>query len=109
MIKEISEQPQVLRHLSATTQTEIDQLASMLADAETVYVTGCGTANNAGLAAQYMFAQIAKRQVTAVMASEMAVAEPALLLIDPYPWSAPYEELRLRKTARPEGAATPTR
>ena len=25
------------------------------------------------------------------------VAEPALLLIDPYPWSAPYEELRLKK------------
>ena len=25
------------------------------------------------------------------------VAEPALLLIDPYPWSAPHEELRLRK------------
>ena len=24
------------------------------------------------------------------------VAEPALLLIDPYPWAAPYEELRLR-------------
>jgi hypothetical protein len=25
------------------------------------------------------------------------VAEPAPLLIDPYPWSAPYEELRLKK------------
>jgi len=22
---------------------------------------------------------------------------PALLLIDPYPWAAPYEELRLKK------------
>jgi peptide/nickel transport system substrate-binding protein len=25
------------------------------------------------------------------------VADPALLLIDPYPWSAPYEELKLKK------------
>ena len=25
------------------------------------------------------------------------VAEPALLMIDPYPWSAPYEEIRLKK------------
>ena len=25
------------------------------------------------------------------------VAEPALLLIDPYPWAAPYEELKLKK------------
>ena len=25
------------------------------------------------------------------------VAEPALLLIDPYPWSAPLEEVRLKK------------
>ena len=24
------------------------------------------------------------------------VAEPALLLIDPYPWSAPYEDVRLK-------------
>jgi hypothetical protein len=24
------------------------------------------------------------------------VEEPALLLIDPYPWAAPYDELRLR-------------
>jgi hypothetical protein len=24
-------------------------------------------------------------------------AEPALLLIDPYPWAAPYEEPRLKK------------
>jgi hypothetical protein len=25
------------------------------------------------------------------------VAEPALMLIDPYPWSAPLEEVRLNK------------
>jgi hypothetical protein len=25
------------------------------------------------------------------------VAEPALMLIDPYPWSAPLEEVRLKK------------
>jgi peptide/nickel transport system substrate-binding protein len=25
------------------------------------------------------------------------VADPAFLLIDPYPWSAPYEELKLKK------------
>ena len=25
------------------------------------------------------------------------VAEPALMLINPYPWSAPYEEVRLKK------------
>ena len=30
-------------------------------------------------------------------ASAPRVAEPALMLIDPYPWSAPLEELRLKK------------
>jgi peptide/nickel transport system substrate-binding protein len=25
------------------------------------------------------------------------VAEPALLMIDPYPWSAPYEDIKLKK------------
>ena len=28
------------------------------------------------------------------------VAEPALMLIDPYPWSAPLEEVRLKAAAK---------
>lgn len=78
MIKEINDQPQVLRHLAATTHDEVAKLAAMLAEAESVVITGCGTAHNAGLAAQYFFAQICGRQVNAIMASEMSVMESAL-------------------------------
>jgi glutamine---fructose-6-phosphate transaminase (isomerizing) len=78
MMKEINEQPQVLRHLAATTHEQVEKLAALISAADNVFVTGCGTANNAGLEAQYFFSRIAKRQITAVMASEMAVAEPAL-------------------------------
>jgi hypothetical protein len=28
------------------------------------------------------------------------VEEPALMLIDPYPWSAPLDDVRLKKTSR---------
>jgi glucosamine--fructose-6-phosphate aminotransferase (isomerizing) len=78
MIKEINEQPQVLRRLAANTQAQVAELAGLLAPADNIFVTGCGTANNAGLAAQHFFSRVARRQVGAVMASEMSVVEPAL-------------------------------
>lgn len=78
MEKEINEQPQVLRHLAATKGEEVEALAGMIVAAGKVYVTGCGTANNAGHAAQYLFSRIARTAVTPVLASEMSVLDPML-------------------------------
>lgn len=78
MTKEINEQPQVLRRLASESRAEIEALAKEIGAASSVFITGCGTANNAGMAAQYVFAGIAGRQVTAIMASEMALLSPVL-------------------------------
>jgi len=78
MIKEINEQPQILRRLAVSKQDEIERLASLISQSASVYVTGCGTAHNAGLAAQYLFSDIAGQPVTAVMASEMSLMKPML-------------------------------
>ena len=78
MIKEINEQPGVLRNLAAKAESDVATLAGMVSAASNVFVIGCGTANNAGMAAQYMFSRIAGRHVSAVMASEMALVGPMM-------------------------------
>ncbi len=78
MEKEINEQPFVLRHIAVNKQNEIDQLAAMILRAREVFFVGCGTANNAGHLAEYLFSDIADRRVSSVMASEMSLVAPAL-------------------------------
>lgn len=78
MEKEINEQPQVLRHLAATKQPEAADLARMISEAGRTFIVGCGTAHNAGLAAQYLFSGISGQHVIPLMASETAVLEPIL-------------------------------
>ncbi len=80
MEKEINEQPAVLRRLAAEKSDDVSTLARMIEESSRVFITGCGTANNAGMAGQYLMSRIAGRQVTAVMASEMRLAGP---LLDP--------------------------
>ncbi|HZT96261.1 MAG TPA: glutamine--fructose-6-phosphate transaminase (isomerizing), partial [Chloroflexota bacterium] len=78
MAKEIDEQPGILRRLEATKQDSVDELARMIARAGEVFLVGCGTANNAGMAGQYLMAEVAQRRVGAVLASEMALVTPGL-------------------------------
>jgi glucosamine--fructose-6-phosphate aminotransferase (isomerizing) len=72
MTKEIHEQPATLRRLARGWGEHALRLAAMLVDARDIFAVGCGTANHAALAAQYMLARIAGRRVTCVSASEFS-------------------------------------
>jgi glucosamine--fructose-6-phosphate aminotransferase (isomerizing) len=78
MIKEISEQPQILRRLASESHDDVERLAALIGGASEVIITGCGTAHNAAMAAQYVLARIAHKPVRAVMASELMSIAPAL-------------------------------
>ena len=85
MTKEIHEQPAVLRHIAATAGDAVRRLAECVRQAREVFVIGCGTAGNAALAAQYLFARTAGRRVTFATASEFGymrdfVAEGSLVI-----------------------------
>jgi glucosamine--fructose-6-phosphate aminotransferase (isomerizing) len=85
MTKEIHEQPAVLRHIAATAGEHVRRLASLVRQAREVFVIGCGTAGNAALAAQYLFARTAGCRVTFATASEFGymrdfVSEGALVI-----------------------------
>ena len=78
LIKEISEQPQILARLSKYPEKEIKEVAKLIKDSFGTYFTACGTAAHSGLAATYMFADLAKRHVNFSVGSEFPFLESFL-------------------------------
>lgn len=68
--KEIYEEPEVVARIANYDKGQITFAASLIKKAFGTYFTACGTAANAGLAATYMFSQIANRHVNFAVGSE---------------------------------------
>lgn len=68
--KEIYEEPEVVARIANYGKGQITFAASLIKKAFGTYFTACGTAANAGLAATYMFSQIANRHVNFAVGSE---------------------------------------
>lgn len=70
LLKEINEQPEVIMRVAANGKKEVLEVAKLIKNAWGTYFTACGTAAHAGLAATYMFSEIAKRHVNFTFGSE---------------------------------------
>ncbi|MDA1316652.1 MAG: glutamine--fructose-6-phosphate transaminase (isomerizing) [bacterium] len=70
MLKEIAEQPTILRAISQNAHAEVSKAAKLIKDAFGTYLIGCGTASYAALAGTYLFSKIAKRHVNNSIGSE---------------------------------------
>ena len=70
MLKEIYEQPRVLRRLAVERVDDAEQLARAIADASTVHLVGCGSAAHATKCGEYLFSRLAARQANSVVGSE---------------------------------------
>jgi glucosamine--fructose-6-phosphate aminotransferase (isomerizing) len=70
MIKEIHEQPAVLRRLASDRAHDAQDLAQAILQASTVHFVGCGTASHAARCGEYLFSRIATRQANCVVGSE---------------------------------------
>lgn len=68
--KEIYEEPEVIARIANYDKAQINHAANLIKTAFGTYFTACGTAAHAGLAATYMFSQIAKRHVNFAIGSE---------------------------------------
>lgn len=79
LLKEIYEQPQVLIRVAANSKDDIKSAGEMIREAWGTYITSCGTAAHAGLAATYHFAEIAKRHVNFSVGSEFVYFEDFLV------------------------------
>lgn len=70
MLKEISEQADVINKAIAQDKEIIYEIANAIKNARGIYFVGCGTAYHACLAGSYLFSRIAKKHVNVCLGSE---------------------------------------
>lgn len=78
MIKEIHEQPRVIRNIAKNYDKEIMLLSKIIKEAQGTFFIGAGTAFHACLAGTYLFAKIANIHVNTAPASEFNYLESFL-------------------------------
>jgi glucosamine--fructose-6-phosphate aminotransferase (isomerizing) len=79
MLKEIHEQPLSVRNALRTQPIYVDLMASAINKAKKIFLVACGTSHHACLAAAYAFSNLAKVEVTPVVASEFIDSFGALV------------------------------
>ena len=79
MLKEIHEQPMSVRDALRTHPIYLELMASAMNRAKRIYLLACGTSYHACLAGAHAFANLAKIQVTPVVASEFIDGYGALV------------------------------
>jgi len=79
MLKEIHEQPLSIRNALRTHPIYLDLMASAMNRANRIFLLACGTSYHACVAATYAFANLAKTEVTPVVASEFIDGYGALI------------------------------
>ena len=78
MIKEIHEQPNVIRNIAENYTSQVEKLAKDIQKAKGTFFIGAGTAYHAGLFGNYIFSKIAKKHVNTAVASEFNYLEDFL-------------------------------
>ncbi len=75
MIKEIYEQPTIIRNIAETYEGEIAALVKLIKKARGTFFIGAGTAYHAGLGGIYLFSKIAHKHINSAVASEFNYLE----------------------------------
>ncbi len=70
LIKEIYDQPEVIRNIAKTYHVQVKSIADIIKKAKGTFFIGAGTASYAGIAGTYFFSKIAKKHVNMSFASE---------------------------------------
>ncbi len=75
LIKEIHEQPKIVREIALTQGDTAEALAQLVRESFGTFFIGCGTAANAALTGQYLFSRIARFHVNFEVGSEFGYLE----------------------------------
>ncbi len=75
LLKEIHEQPEVVRTVARDLVHDAELLANEIANSYGTFLIGCGTASYAALTGSYLFSRIARRHVNFVLGSEFTYQE----------------------------------
>ena len=108
MLKEIMEQPEVLKVSAKISAEEIKKLAECIKDYDKVYLVAMGTSLHAAMVAEYLFAKLGKL-VIACDASEFlnkGVVDDKTLVIGITQSGETYDTLKALRFAKSKGAKT---
>ncbi len=75
LLKEIHEQPKVIRNIALNYNDQTKKLANLIDQAFGTFMLGCGTASYAALAGTYLFSSIAKKHINFSIGSEFNYLE----------------------------------
>lgn len=75
LLKEIHEQPAVIKNIAFSYSHQIKQLSTLIDNAFGTFMLGCGTASYAALAGTYLFSSLAKKHVNFSIGSEFKYLE----------------------------------
>lgn len=75
ILKEIYEQPRVIKDIALNYSSETKKLASLIEKAFGTFMLGCGTASYAALFGTYLFSKIAKKHINFSIGSEFNYLE----------------------------------
>ena len=75
LLKEITQQPEIIRQVATDLAGAADQLAEEIQNSFGTFLLGCGTASYAALTGSYLFSRIARRHVNYVVGSEFTYQE----------------------------------
>ncbi len=110
MIKEISEQPQVLLNILSEKIADVTKLSQLIKASRGAFLAACGTAAYAAMAGEYFFSRIAKRHINPAIGSEFIYhanfLKPESLLIALSQSGETIDTLESVKLAKAQGATT---
>ncbi|MDD5004955.1 MAG: glutamine--fructose-6-phosphate transaminase (isomerizing) [Candidatus Omnitrophica bacterium] len=78
MLKEIHEQPQVLKHLSCAGIKFDKKLISILKNTKQIFIVACGTAYHSGMVGKYAIEEMTKIPVAVDLSSEFRYRSPII-------------------------------
>lgn len=78
MLKEIYDQPRVIRNITKNYDQKIEELSKAISAAKGTFFIGCGTAFHACMTGVYLFSKIASKHVNTAAASEFNYLEDFL-------------------------------
>jgi len=109
LLKEIYEQPTVIRAALEAPQEQIDRLCQMIAEARRAYLIGCGTTYYVAMLAQYYFRELANVMVPAISSDEfryLSTVDNESLVIAISQSGETFDTLEALRFAREKGAKT---
>jgi len=110
MLKEIMEEPEILKNSIEISKSEIEELANAIKTCDKIYITAMGTSLHAGMVAEYWFSKLGKL-VIPIDSSEFLVkgiVDEKTLVIGITQSGETYDTIKAIKYAKEKGAKTAT-